>query len=188
MDWAPGYCSPAIAGHAPSSAPCDVIHRCSPFDGHQTDEARTATDTRRTQSNRSERTATVDTRVILWASSSTSSSEGRVARGIALPGSLRTGYVEFHITGSAGEDGKTDGREAARRPAPTQQVQALEPTQKTLPVRTGSADKRTHNYVRHGTSTSTTTDSGYYCTAESPGKIADRHHCEAGYHAWLRRA
>src|ERR1035437_3253116 len=37
MNWAAGYCSSAIAGHAPWSAPCAVIHRRSPFDGRQTE-------------------------------------------------------------------------------------------------------------------------------------------------------
>jgi transposase len=36
--------------------------------------------------------------------------------------------------------------------------------------------------------TSTTTGYAYYCTAESPGNITPRHHYEAAYHAWLRRA
>ena len=33
------------------------------------------------------------------------------------------------------------------------QIQALDRTQKMLPMRTGSTEKRTHDYVRHGTST-----------------------------------
>ena len=33
------------------------------------------------------------------------------------------------------------------------QIQALDRTQKMLPMRTGSPEKRTHDYVRHGTST-----------------------------------
>ena len=33
------------------------------------------------------------------------------------------------------------------------QIQALDRTQKMLPMRTGSAEKHTHDYVRHGTST-----------------------------------
>ena len=36
--------------------------------------------------------------------------------------------------------------------------------------------------------TSTTTGYACYCTAESPGNITPRHHYEAAYHAWLRKA
>ena len=33
------------------------------------------------------------------------------------------------------------------------QIQALDRTQKTLPMQPGQAEKRTHDYVRHGTTT-----------------------------------
>ena len=38
-------------------------------------------------------------------------------------------------------------------PSPTQQVQALDRTQPMLPVRPGLPARRTHDYVRHGTTT-----------------------------------
>jgi transposase len=38
-------------------------------------------------------------------------------------------------------------------PSPTQQIQALNRTQKTLPMQPGHAEQRTHDYVRHGTTT-----------------------------------
>jgi hypothetical protein len=33
------------------------------------------------------------------------------------------------------------------------QIQALDRTQKTLPMQPGQAEKRTHDYIRHGTTT-----------------------------------
>jgi hypothetical protein len=38
-------------------------------------------------------------------------------------------------------------------PPPTQQIQALDRTAPILPMRTGLPEKRTHDYVRHGTTT-----------------------------------
>jgi len=43
---------------------------------------------------------------------------------------------------------KTGSRNAARRPVPTQQIQALDRSQPVLP---GMPERRTHDYARHGT-------------------------------------
>ena len=57
-------------------------------------------------------------------------------------------------TGSAGGDGRRQPKRCTRAcPVPTQQVQALNRTQKILPMQPGHPEQRTHDYVRHGTTT-----------------------------------
>jgi hypothetical protein len=62
--------------------------------------------------------------------------------------------------GSAGGDGKTDSRKAARRPGNavkvpslSEQIQALDRTAPMLPMQPGMCERRTHDYRRHGTTT-----------------------------------
>ena len=57
-------------------------------------------------------------------------------------------------SGSAGGDGETScpkGRHGA--PSPTQQIQALDRTQPSLPLKRGRANTMTHDYKRNGTTT-----------------------------------
>ena len=51
------------------------------------------------------------------------------------------------------ETGKPTAETLHGVPSPTQQVQALNRTQKVLPMQPGHAEQRTHDYVRHGTTT-----------------------------------
>ena len=48
-------------------------------------------------------------------------------------------------------EGETPSGHPTPVPSPTQQVQALDRIQPTLPLDCGKAEKKTHDYVRHGT-------------------------------------